>query len=174
VAAQIPPRPAGYDFTRELFRKRTGLLFDPLAAAETAADLPLSFLFHPERTSRLAQQEAAGLFGLSEMVKRIIGVTWKAPRLSGNDRLIQQQTEQLVLTYLMAGSMDEQASYAARSVLSYHLGLLKTYITAQQKTADPVYAGHLALALERMKAPEKARPTLHAQAPPGAPIGCDF
>lgn len=174
LAARIPPRPAGYDFTRELFRKRTGLVFDPLAAAETAADLPLSFLFHPERTSRLAQQEAAGLFGLTEMVRRIVDVSWKSPRLEGTDGLIQQQTEQLVLTYLMAGSMDEQASFAARSVLVHQLGLLKAYITVKQKTADPASAGNLALALERMKAPEKARPTQHAQAPPGAPIGCDF
>jgi hypothetical protein len=29
------------------------------------------------------------------------------------------------------------------------------------------------LAVERMKSPEKARPTLHAQMPPGAPIGCE-
>jgi hypothetical protein len=175
VAAQIPPRPAGYDFTRELFRKRTGLVFDPLSAAETAADFPLSFLFHPERTSRLAQLESAGLFGLTEMVKRVIDVTWKTPKLDGMDRLIQLQTQQLVLTYLLSASQDEQASYAARSSIMYHLGQLKNYISSQQKTVtDPLTTGHLALALERMKAPEKAKPTLHAQAPPGAPIGCDY
>jgi hypothetical protein len=39
----IPPRPAGYDYNRELFNRRTGLSFDPLAAAEAAADIPLSF-----------------------------------------------------------------------------------------------------------------------------------
>jgi hypothetical protein len=173
LVQKIPPRPAGYDFTRELFRKRTGLLFDPLAAAETAADLPLSFLFHPERTSRLAQQESSGGFGLSEMISRLIQATWKSPRRKGMDQLIQQQTEQLVLTYMMAASMDEQASFAARSMALDQLGKLKAYILAQQKSAtDPVYAGHLALALERMKTPEKARPSIHAQAPPGAPIGC--
>ena len=41
----IPPRPAGYIESRELFNKRTGLPFDALSPAETAADLPLSFLF---------------------------------------------------------------------------------------------------------------------------------
>ena len=48
----IPPRPAGYDYTRELFKKRTGLAFDALSPAETAADLPLSFLFNSERMNR--------------------------------------------------------------------------------------------------------------------------
>jgi hypothetical protein len=28
------------------------------------------------------------------------------------------------------------------------------------------------LSLDRMKNPEKAKPTLHQVAPPGAPIGC--
>ena len=40
----IPPRPAGYESGIELFKKRTGLAFDALTPAETAADLPLSFL----------------------------------------------------------------------------------------------------------------------------------
>jgi hypothetical protein len=43
----------------------------------------------------------------------------------------------------------------------------------KKATTDARLAGHYALALERMKAPEKAKPTLHAAIPPGAPIG-DF
>jgi hypothetical protein len=54
VLKLIPPRPAGYDYNRELFR-RTGLSFDPLAAAEAAADIPLSFLFNTNRLNRLVE-----------------------------------------------------------------------------------------------------------------------
>jgi hypothetical protein len=173
LAGRIPPRPAGYDFNRELFRKRTGLIFDPMAAAETAADMPLYFLFHPERTSRLAQQEQAGGLGLTETIKRIIDATWKSPRRSGYEGMLQRQTEQQVLTYLMAASMDEQASFAARAIALNHLNQLRNYITSAQKaSADPLQSGHYALALERMKAPEKAKPMQHLPAPPGAPIGC--
>ena len=43
ITKLIPPRPSGYDYTRELFKKRTGLAFDALSPAETAADMPLSF-----------------------------------------------------------------------------------------------------------------------------------
>ncbi|MEO5947155.1 MAG: zinc-dependent metalloprotease, partial [Chitinophagaceae bacterium] len=59
IAQLIPPRPAGYDFSRELFKKRTGLAFDVLTPAETAADLPLSFIFNSERLNRMMQYEAA-------------------------------------------------------------------------------------------------------------------
>ena len=47
VAGLIPPRPSGYDYNRELFRKRTGLIFDQLSPAETAADFPTLFSFSP-------------------------------------------------------------------------------------------------------------------------------
>jgi hypothetical protein len=175
VAGIIPPRPANYDPTRELFARRTGLVFDPLSPAEAAADLPLSLLFHPERLGRLALQETAAGPGLSAVLKKLLESTWMAPRLTGMQGLIQHQTEQLVLTYLMASVTDERNSYAARSGVMNSLQGLKSFIEAKAKTASPdgAYAGHLRLALERMKNPEKARPTQHAAAPPGAPIGCD-
>lgn len=176
IVQLIPPRPAGYDFTRELFKKRTGLAFDALSPAETAADLPLSFLFNSERLNRMVQYEAAnnGL-GVSEMVTILISKTWKAPRLSGMEKLIQLQTEQVLLTYLLSASIDNNNSFGVRSVLVKALRDLKSYIESQNKIAtDEIYKGHLALALERMNKPEDAKPTIHKAIPPGAPIGCDW
>jgi hypothetical protein len=172
----IPPRPAGYDFTRELFKKRTGLAFDALAPAETAADLPLSFLFNTARMNRMVEYEAEnGGLGLDEMIKTLINKTWKAPRRSGMEGLIQLQTEQVLLTYLLSASTDSGASFITQAVINKALADLKTFIETKKKTASsPVYDGHLLLALERMKAPEKAKPSLHAEIPPGSPIGCDM
>jgi hypothetical protein len=59
IVKLIPPRPAGYGFTRELFRKRTGLAFDGLSPAETAADMALSLLFNTERMNRMVEYNAA-------------------------------------------------------------------------------------------------------------------
>ena len=58
VAALIPPRPPGYGPSRELFDGRTGLTFDPVAPAETAAALTFAYLLAPDRATRLAQQSA--------------------------------------------------------------------------------------------------------------------
>lgn len=174
ITKLIPPRPAGYDFTRELFRKRTGLAFDALSPAETAADMPLSFLFNTERMNRMVEYSAsnAGL-GLDEMVMMLVGATWKAPRRSGMEGLIQLQNEQLLLTYLLASSENDNASFITKSVIAKAVKDLKVFIDARQKTAtDAMYKGHLLLALERIKDPSKAKPTLHAEIPPGAPIGC--
>ncbi len=172
IAALIPPRPSGYIGSRELFRKRTGLSFDQLSPAETAADLPFSFLFTSERLSRMVQFETSGGLGLNEMIQTLVDKTWKAARRNGMEGLIQQQTEQVLLTYLLSASVDENNSFAVRSVLQKALTDLKKYIDLQLKTATSTYNGHLQLAVERMKNPKDAKPTLHKEAPPGAPIGC--
>lgn len=171
----IPPLPAGYNFSRELFRKRTGLAFDALAPAETAADLPFSFLFNSERLNRMSQYEvmSKGL-GVFEMINTLLAMTWKAPRLTRMDGLIQMQTEQVLLTYLLSSSINDNNSFGVRSTLLSILKDLKTFVEAKLKaTTDTNYKGHLLLALERMKEPEKAKPTIHKEIPPGAPIGCD-
>ncbi|ULQ55393.1 zinc-dependent metalloprotease [Flavihumibacter rivuli] len=174
IVDMIPPRPAGYEFTRELFRKRTGLAFDALSPAETAADLPLSFLFHPERVSRMEEYALKGGLGAAEMMDRLVKATFMAPRAKGMELLVQLQNEQLLLTYILALSVNEQANFAARGVAVKVLNDLKTYITQQDKLAtDPTIKAHYALALERMKAPDKAKPSQHAVIPPGAPIGCE-
>lgn len=176
ITKLIPPRPSGYDFSRELFRKRTGLAFDALSPAETAADLPLSFLFNSERLNRMVQYEMMnhGL-GVNEMISTLISKTWKAARSSGMEKLIQMQTEQVLLTYLLAASVNDNNSFAVKSNLQTTLKDLKTFIEAKSKTVtDETYKGHLLLALERIKEPEKAKPTIHKEIPPGAPIGCDW
>jgi hypothetical protein len=175
ITKLIPPRPSGYDYTRELFKKRTGLAFDALSPAETAADLPLSLLFNSERINRMVEYQVQnGGLGLSEMINTLLNATWKAPRQKGMEALIQLQTEQILLTYLLAASIDDNNSFITKSVIQKSLTDLKTFIESKKKTSvDAGYTGHLLLAVERMAAPEKAKPTIHAVIPPGAPIGCE-
>jgi hypothetical protein len=176
ISKLIPPRPAGYNFTKELFKKRTGLAFDILSPAETAADLPISFLLNTERMNRMAvyKFQNDGL-GLNEMLELLISKTWKSTRLQGIEGLIQMQTEQVLLTYLLLTSIDDNSSFLTKSILQKILSDLKVFVESKKKApADEIYTGHLLLALERIKSPEKAKPTMHAIIPPGAPIGCDY
>jgi hypothetical protein len=171
----IPPRPAGYEYNRELFNRRTGLAFDPLAAAEAAADMPLSFLFNTSRLNRMVQYQAEnnGL-GIDEMIALLMTATWDAPAVKGLPGLIQQQNQQLLLTYLLAVSISDEASFATRAQMLKATDDIKKRATDKLKTStDANGKGYLLLTLERIKAPEKAKPTLHEAAPPGSPIGCD-
>ncbi len=175
IAKLIPPRPAGYNVSRELFRKRTGLAFDLLSPAETAADLPFSFLFNTERLNRMAQYESGnGGLGIHEMINIIMDKTWKAARRTGMEGLIQLQTEQVLLTYLLSASVNENNSFIVKSKMQKALADLKIFIEAKNKmTVDETYKGHLLLTMERMKEPSAAKPTIHKEIPPGAPIGCE-
>ncbi|MGC4034856.1 MAG: zinc-dependent metalloprotease [Chitinophagaceae bacterium] len=175
ITKLIPPRPAGYDYTKELFKKRTGLAFDALSPAETAADMPLSFLFNSERLNRMVEYHVQnGGLGVNDMIEALINATWKAPRKTGMEGLIQLQTEQVLLTYLLAASINDDNSFITKSVLQKELADLKTFIETKKKsTTDETYSGHLLLALERMKSPDKAKPTIHVAIPPGSPIGCE-
>ncbi len=174
IISIIPPRPAGYMSSRELFKKRTGLAFDPLAAAESAADFPLQFLFHAERASRMVEYEARnGGLGLEEMINQVLDKTLKTPKNQGLNRKVQFQTEQVVLTHLMALSTNEAANYQVRAVCGKVLKDLKTYLEETKKTAkESDYQAHLDYALDRMKNPSSAKVTVHKELPPGAPIGC--
>ncbi|MEI9912698.1 MAG: hypothetical protein WDO71_25490 [Bacteroidota bacterium] len=75
---------------------------------------------------------------------------------------------------MLAASVNDNNSFITKSVIQKSLSDLKIFIEGKKKSSvDATYAGHLLLALERMKKPEDAKPTIHAAPPPGAPIGCE-
>jgi hypothetical protein len=175
IISLIPPRPANYTYNSELFNRKTGLAFDPLAAAESAADIPLSFLFNTKRLNRLVEYQAEnnGL-GIDDMIELLTSKLWNQKKAAGLEGLIQQQNEQMLLTYLLVVSVHDDASFATKAALLKAIDDIKKNATTQLKrTKDEARKGYLLLTLERIKAPEKAKATLHEAAPPGSPIGCE-
>lgn len=73
----FPPRAFGTPRTRESINGKTGVSFDALSAVETASDMTLLFLLHPERASRLIQQKAIDVnnLGLEEVINELISAT---------------------------------------------------------------------------------------------------
>jgi predicted Zn-dependent protease len=169
----IPPRPAGYDYSKELFNRRTGLAFDPLAAAESAANFPLSLLFNPARLNRMVQYQVEnnGL-GIDEMMTVLMNKTWRAEPLKGLEGLILQQNEQLLLTYLMGVSLNTDISFATNAAIMKAIEDIKDDATQQLPTADAVRKGYLLLTLERIKNRKNEKPFVPEPMPPGSPIGC--
>jgi hypothetical protein len=169
----IPPRAPGLGNNRELFIKRTGLTFDPLAAAQASAEFMISLLLHPERASRLVELGARGEnLNLQEVIGQLLNKTWMSGRQKGLAAQVQLQTEQVVLTHLMALVQNENASYQARAIATNYLLELKIYIKNEQKAKrEEGYKAHLIFALERMEKPEIIKPTKALELPPGAPIG---
>lgn len=169
----IPPRPPMYYGVGELFDKRTGMSFDPLAAAEALSDFELSFLFNVERANRLVQNKArAKTMGFDNVVDAVLKNTWYANMPNGLEGSIHRQTQQLVLTWLMGVGQSTEANYEVRAICNDRMKELKLKLTSLAKT-DATYKAHYEYALERINNPKDITlpsPTMMA---PGAPIGCD-
>jgi hypothetical protein len=176
VVRLIPPRPAGYPQTRELFAGRTGLTFDPAGAAESAAQIPASLLFQPERAARLVEYHSRDpkLPGLEEVIDRTLAATWKAPHSPGYAGEVQRSVDAVVLRHLMALAASEDASSQVRAVAWAKLGELKAWAAAAA-VADSAQRAHFRLAVHDIERFEKdpkalALPRL-SEPPPGQPIG---
>ncbi|MEO7531144.1 MAG: zinc-dependent metalloprotease, partial [Sediminibacterium sp.] len=169
----IPPRPPMYYGVGELFQKRTGMSFDPLAAAEALTDYELGFLFHPERANRLVQFKAqANTIGWDDVLDAIINKTWKTALEKGLKAEVQLQTQQMVLTEMLSLSQNDNANYMVKAICFDRLASLKKY--AEQMKNTSAQKAHYSYAIERINKPKDIPQPAHKDIPPGAPIGCDW
>ncbi|MFQ5824707.1 MAG: zinc-dependent metalloprotease [bacterium] len=176
----IPPRAYGYSRTRETFHIRTGLTFDPLAAAEAATNLTLRLILHPERAARLVEYHArnAKLPGLNEVTDKLIASTWKSPPGSGYHAEIQRVVDNVVLHNLMSLAANEEAATQVRAMASLNLDDLKTWLTKQLKKAkDESQRAHYYFAISQISRfqehPEEMNLTKPVEPPAGPPIGLE-
>ncbi|GAC1529081.1 MAG: zinc-dependent metalloprotease [Sediminibacterium sp.] len=173
ITQLIPPRPPLYYGIGELFAKRTGMSFDPLAAAEALTDYELAFLFNAERANRLEQFKAQdNTIGWSDVLDALITKTWKAPLQKGLKEAVQLQTQQMVVTWLLGLSQNDNANYLVKAICYDRLQSIKQYATAQLKN-NPSLKAHYSYAIERISKPKDIPLPAQKDLPPGAPIGGD-
>ncbi|MEA1786292.1 zinc-dependent metalloprotease [Arenibacter sp. GZD96] len=99
----FPPRAIGYDRSRESFKGKTGVAFDALSAPETAADMTLALLLHPERASRLVQQKSLDTkqLGLDEVLDELLQHTIEKNHKNPYHSEVQQNINFRVLFHIM-------------------------------------------------------------------------
>jgi hypothetical protein len=180
LLALIPPRPVGYGRNREAFRIRTGMTFDPLAAAETAAHHTIGLLLNADRAARLVEYSARdrSLPGLAEVLDRLLAATWKAPRLPGLAGEIQRTVDNVALFHLAALAANERASGQARAMASLKIEQLRRWMAAAP-AGDESQRAHFHFALATIKKFQEDPKPLAAlrplEPPDGQPIGdCDW
>jgi hypothetical protein len=174
----LPPRPPGLPRTRESFPSETGLTFDPIATAESAADLTLNILLDPARASRLVQYhmrlaDAPSLRGVLEAISKTT-----ADRPEGGHTMsseVERAVEFRALEAMLSLAVNPQASTQARAIARSHLNdLLKQWTTAAPLT-DTAEAIHRAALIDRIndfnRDPARFIPAKPIEAPPGMPIG---
>ncbi|MFQ5709973.1 MAG: zinc-dependent metalloprotease [bacterium] len=174
----IPPRAFGYSRSRETFNIRTGLTLDPLAIAETAAQMTVNFILHPQRAARLVEYHArdAKYPGLNEVIDRLIVSTWKAEHGTGYRTEIRRVVDTVVLNDLMALSADETAATQVRAIAALKLDELKSWLSTQmEQIKDASQRAHVHFAIAQIRRfqehPEALHFTKPVDPPAGSPIG---
>lgn len=174
----IPPRALGYSRHRELIKIKTELTFDPLSAAETAADLTFSLILHPARANRLIEHHAREpkLAGLENVIDKLINATIRSAPLHGFDGAVQMSVNYSLFTNLTKLAVNKDASAEARAIAFLKLDQLKGWLAAKT-TLDEEWKAHYSYLIKQINAAQE-NPTEYKQesplpAPPGMPIG-DF
>ncbi len=171
VVGMIPPPAFRYE-EGEVFAGHTELLFDPLGAAEAAADFTVGEILHPARMARLVVYGSMGDYpDLEEVADRLVAATWGAPR-EGNEyrRRVQHAIQRAVVDRMMQEAGSANTMTEARAVLSDRLAGLAGRLEA---AVDPSPHERLVAADIRrwQDRIENTTPGPSLTLPPGDPIG---
>ncbi len=177
----FPPRAFGYDKTRESFKGKTGVGFDALSIAATASDMSLSFLLHPQRTSRLVQQKSIdqNQLGLPEALDQLIDLSFNTKTSNGYYKEIQHTVRANVVKHLMQLSNNKDA-YPQVNAIAYAkiVSLLKLLKGKSADTLDSIYNEYYVRQITNfLDKPENFKVVPSPKIPDGSPIGsykCNF
>jgi hypothetical protein len=164
----LPPRPPGLERTRESFAAYTGLTFDPVAAAESSADLTLALLLNPQRASRLVEYHArdAKNLGLEEVLDAVL--TERGSRPSGLREQVQVAVEARAVEAALTLAASPQASFEARAMTRAKLAAFKGQLQQDGSASSMALAARID---DFLRDPAKFTPAKPVEAPPGMPIG---
>ena len=162
---------------RDVFPGRTGHPFDPLGAAETAANYTIERLLHHERAARVVEYHARKeeTPSLGEVIDTLIGATWRKTYKDGYHAELGRMVDDLVLYNLMKLASNKAAAMSVRSVAYLKLDELKEWLGGQVKKAkDEGYRAHYLFAEELIELyqenPDAVKLTEPLATPQGAPI----
>lgn len=168
---ELLPPPAFRHSQGEEFPGRTGLLFDPLGAAEGSASLSVKQILQPARMSRLVAYGSMGDYpDLEEVVDRLLEVTWSADSASNDYQQEMLHMVQRVTTdEMMVQASSENASGAVKAVLADRLGKLADRMD-RQRTASAHQSSVAADIRRWQQRSMDAIPRPALLLPPGDPI----
>jgi Met-zincin/Domain of unknown function (DUF5117) len=171
----LPPRPPGFARTAESFPSETGLTFDPVAAAESAADLTLSTLFDPQRAARIVQYNArtGAVPGLLEVMDAALAASRPLHAQLNSDHglmsMVQSAVYARTVEAMLTLAADPKASVEVRAITYAKLDDVKRH--ADPTSTLDAYLVHRIQAFQND--PTKFVVAPPVQAPPGMPIGDD-
>ncbi|WP_419211173.1 zinc-dependent metalloprotease [Maribacter sp. X9] len=170
----FPPRAFGFPRTRESIDGKTGLTFDALSAVETASDMTLTFLLHPERASRLIQQKAIDPknLGLEEVLGEIIANTINKKQSDSYLNEAQNTINFRVLFHIMNLASHTDVAPQVNAIANSELNKLVLAMSGGQ-SSDPLKAEMVRRIKDFNEHPDLFEVIPSPKIPDGSPIGMD-
>ena len=166
----FPPRAFGYSRSRESFKGRTGVSFDALSIPETAADMTLQLVLHPQRASRLIQQKAldSKQLGLMEVLNTVVEGTLRKKQKDAYLKEVQQTINYRVLHHIMNLAAHDNVHPQVIAIANAKLKVLRASLVSM----NDVNASEMVRRIDAfLKAPGKFKLTPSPKIPDGSPIG---
>ena len=178
VLAMIPPKPLGYERTRESFPLRTALGIDYAAIAETAAAHTVDGILQPERLARLNNLHGLDntLPSVDAVLSRLLDQVYKQNGATGQAGVVQRSVNNALLYRMMSLLRDNDTDNQVKAQITMSLRMLEQWLTEQLgNTEDSQWLASYQMALDEINAwltrgREESILTAPLPMPPGAPI----
>ena len=174
----IPPTAYGYFSGRaERFAKRTNPIFDPIGAAEIAADITINSLLESNRAARLINFNSRDKNSphFREVVDALVKTTWKATASpNAYHATIERAVQSLTVMRLMdlaanANAQPQVRATATEALRDLQARLKRAVVTGDTSAHYRATVDDIERFLTRPDAPRKQ--TAPLPNPPGDPIG---
>lgn len=175
ILSLFPPRAMGYSRSRESFKSKNGVAFDPFGAVETSSQMTLELLLHPQRVSRLIQHKSLdkGQLGFMELLDILIKATIKKEHKDSYYQELQNVVNVQVLHQLFSLISNKSTYKQVNAITTAKLMEIKDhYRLSKKKGLEKIYQQEMVAMINRfMKNPKSFKKINAPKIPDGSPIG---
>ena len=173
----FPPRAFNYGRTRESFKSKTGVAFDPFGAVETASAMTLELLLHPERVTRLVQHKSLdnSQLGLVEVLDEVIANSIQKTYKDAYYQELQNVVNYQVLNQLFHLSSNKDMYWQVNAIVNDKIDKISLLLKNSKKTGiQKMYHKEMIQIISNFKKnPIKFKKPQTPKIPDGSPIGSD-
>lgn len=173
----FPPRAFNYGRTRESFKSKTGVAFDPFGAVETASAMTLGLLLHPERVTRLVQHKSLdnSQLGLVEVLDEVIANSIQKSHKDSYYQELQNVVNYQVLNQLFHLSSNKDMYWQVNAIVNDKIDKINLLLKNSKETGiQKIYHKEMIQMISNFKKnPIKFKKPQTPKIPDGSPIGSD-
>ena len=171
----FPPRAFNYGRTRESFKSKTGVAFDPFGAVETASAMTLGLLLHPERVTRLVQHKSldSSQLGLVEVLDDLIANSFQKSYKDSYYQELQNIVNYQVLNHLFHLSSNKDMYWQVNAIVNDKIDKISSLLNNSKTPGiQKIYHKAMIKMISNFKKnPTKFKKPITPKIPDGSPIG---